>query len=223
MLQSRRHHLCRLPRQFRPCYPVSYLGHPNLTEVHGQGLCPGLYEQCSIDYDKHVPETQEFFQVIQDKLHWAVTGKTAAELIAERADCDKPNMGLLTWKNAPSGKILKSDVRVAKNYLGEEEIKHLERIVSMYLDYAENQAAKQIPMTMRDWRERLDAFLKFNEYEILENAGSRSHEAAKKLAEGEYTKFRVKQDGEFVSDFEREVEKVLNRSSKTEEGSCHSI
>lgn len=167
-----------------------------------------IYEQCSIDYDKKAPETREFFQIVQNKLHWAINGKTAAELIAERSDCKKPNMGLLSWKNGPSGKILKSDVSVAKNYLNQEELKHLERIVSMFLDYAENQAAKHIPMTMQDWCDRLDAFLKFNDYEILENAGSISREVAKKLAEDEYAKFRVQQDKEFVSDFEREMRKV---------------
>jgi hypothetical protein len=115
---------------------------------------------------------------VQNKLHWAVTGKTAAELIAERADAEKPSMGLTTWKNAPKGKILKSDVSVAKNYLIEREIKELERIVSMYLDYAENQAARQIPMKMADWVAKLDAFLQFNEYEVLTNAGKVSAEVA---------------------------------------------
>jgi hypothetical protein len=118
-----------------------------------------IYEQCSIDYDKHAETTQTFFKTVQNKLHWAVTGKTAAELIAERADAEKPSMGLTTWKNAPKGKIVKSDVSVAKNYLIEREIKELERIVSMYLDYAENQAARQIPMKMADWVAKLDAFL----------------------------------------------------------------
>jgi hypothetical protein len=110
-----------------------------------------IYEQCSIDYDKDAEITQTFFKTVQNKLHWAVTGKTAAEIIAERSDATKPSMGLTTWKNAPKGKILKSDVSVAKNYLIETEIKELERIVSMYLDYAENQAARQVPMKMADW------------------------------------------------------------------------
>ena len=110
-----------------------------------------IYEQCSIDYDKHAEITQTFFTTVQNKLHWAVTGKTAAEIIAERADADEAHMGLTTWKNAPQGKILKRDVSVAKNYLIEGEIKELERIVTMYLDYAENQAARQIPMRMADW------------------------------------------------------------------------
>ncbi len=167
-----------------------------------------IYEQCSIDYDKQAETTQTFFKTVQNKLHWAVTGKTAAELIAERADAEKPSMGLTTWKNAPKGKILKSDVAVAKNYLIEREIKELERIVSMYLDYAENQAARQIPMKMADWVAKLDAFLQFNEYEVLSNAGKVSAEVARRLAEEQYDKFRVSQDREFESDFEAEVKRI---------------
>lgn len=142
-----------------------------------------IYEQCSIDYDPDAEITRTFFKTVQNKLHWAITGKTAAEIIAERARADKPNMGLQTWKHAPHSKIMKSDVTVAKNYLEEHEIKELERIVSMYLDYAENQAARQIPMRMEDWIKKLDAFLQFNEYDILTNAGTVSHEVAKRLAE----------------------------------------
>ncbi len=167
-----------------------------------------IYEQCSIDYDKDAEITQTFFKTVQNKLHWAVTGHTAAELIAERADADKPTMGLTTWKNAPEGKILKSDVSVAKNYLVEPEIRELERIVGMYLDYAENQAARQIPMHMADWATRLDAFLAFNEYEVLTNAGKVSAEVARRLAEEQYSVFRVRQDEAFVGDFEREVKRL---------------
>ena len=169
-----------------------------------------IYEQCSIDYDADAEITQTFFKTVQNKLHWAITGKTAAELIAERAHADKPNMGLQTWKNAPHGKIMKSDVRVAKNYLAEKEIKELERIVSMYLDYAENQAARHIPMKMTDWVEKLDAFLKFKEYQILNNARTVSHEVAVKLAEEEFGKFRVIQDRDYENDFEREVKKITD-------------
>jgi hypothetical protein len=177
-----------------------------------------IYELCSIDYDKHAEETQLFFKTVQNKLHWAVTGKTAAELIAERADSDKPSMGLTTWKNAPKGKILKSDVSVAKNYLTESELKGLERIVSMYLDYAENQAARQIPMKMADWSARLDAFLQFNEYDILSNAGSVSAEVAKRLAEDHYEKYRIRQDAEFESDFEAEVRRIsTSQNSATDQ------
>ena len=166
-----------------------------------------IYEQCSIDYNKDAEITQTFFKTVQNKLHWAITGKTAAELIAQRADATKPNMGLTTWKNAPKGKILKTDIGTAKNYMQEKEIKELERIVTMYLDFAELQASRQIPMKMADWVNRLDAFLQFNEYQILKDAGKVSHAVAMKLAEKEYSKFRVIQDKNFESDFEAEVKR----------------
>lgn len=170
-----------------------------------------IYEQCSIDYNKDADITQQFFKTVQNKLHWAITGKTAAELIADRANAAQPNMGLTTWKNAPQGKILKSDIGTAKNYLHEKEIKELERIVTMYLDFAELQAERQIPMKMADWITRLDAFLQFNEYQILKDAGKVSHEVAMKLAEKEYEKFRVVQDQHFESDFEKEVKKLSTK------------
>ncbi|MHB8968827.1 MAG: virulence RhuM family protein [Pirellulaceae bacterium] len=173
-----------------------------------------IYEQCSIDYDPKAEITQTFFKTVQNKLHWAVTGKTAAEIIAERADAKKPTMGLTTWKNAPHGKILKSDVSIAKNYLIEGEIKELDRIVTMYLDYAENQAARQIPMRMADWVAKLDAFLKFNEYEVLTNAGSVSAEVAKRLAEERFATFRIQQDQRFESDFEKEVKRIEEKKRK---------
>jgi hypothetical protein len=172
-----------------------------------------IYEQCSIDYDESAEMTHTFFKTVQKKLHWAITGKTAAEVIAERADPTKPSMDLTTWKNAPSGKILKTDVSVAKHYLIEKEIKELEQIVSMYLDYAENQTARQIPMKMTDWFAKLDAFLKFNEYEVLRDAGSVSAEVAKQLAEEHYSVFRVKHDRQFESDFEKEVWRMEKRKS----------
>jgi hypothetical protein len=172
-----------------------------------------IYEQCSIDYNKDAEITQTFFKTVQNKLHWAITGKTAAELISQRVDAEKPNMGLTTWKNAPKGKILKSDISTAKNYMQEKEIKELERIVTMYLDFAELQAERQIQMKMADWVTRLDAFLKFNEYQILKDAGKVSHDVAMKLAEKEYEKFRITQDQNFVSDFEQEIKK-LSKSSK---------
>ncbi len=178
-----------------------------------------IYEQCSIDYDKHADITRTFFKTVQNKLHWAVTGKTAAEIIAVRADAAKPSMGLTTWKGAPHGKILKSDVSVAKNYLIEGEIKELERIVGMYLDYAENQAARQIPMKMADWVKRLDAFLKFNEYDVLANAGSVSAEVAKRLSEERYEEFRVRQDRAFESDFDAEVRRIEKRVRRGDEDS----
>ncbi|MFC3563153.1 virulence RhuM family protein [Pedobacter jamesrossensis] len=169
-----------------------------------------IYEQCSIDYNKDAAITQTFFKTVQNKLHYAISGKTAAQLIAERADAEKPNMGLQTFKNAPTGKVLKGDISIAKNYLIEKEIKDLERIVSMYLDYAENQAARQIPMKMTDWIIKLDAFLQFNEYQVLKDAGKIRHDVAMKLAEKEYEKFRVVQDKNFISDFENEV-KLLSK------------
>ncbi|MEI6409381.1 MAG: virulence RhuM family protein [Bacteroidota bacterium] len=168
-----------------------------------------IYAECSVDYDAKSEQTQTFYKTVQNKLEWAITGLTAAEIIQARASSEKPNMGLMTWKNAPSGKVLKSDVGVAKNYLEEPEIKELNRIVSMYLDYAENQAARQKAMKMSDWIEKLDAFLKFNDYEVLQNAGSVSAEVAKSLAEKEYEKFRVTQDQQYESDFDREIKKML--------------
>lgn len=173
-----------------------------------------IYEQCSIDYDSKSPTTQTFFKTVQNKLEWAITGKTAAEIIASRASADQPKMGLQTWKNAPEGKIIKSDVTVAKNYLIEKEIKELERIVTMYLDYAENQAARQISMKMQDWIDKLDAFLRFNDYDVLTNAGSISAEVAKNLAASEYEKYRVIQDREYISDFDKAVKKSLNSAQR---------
>jgi hypothetical protein len=167
-----------------------------------------IYEQCSIDYSPTAEITRQFFMTVQNKLHWAITKMTAAEIVAKRANADQPNMGLTNWKNAPDGKILKSDVSIAKNYLNESEIKELERIVSMYLDYAENQAARQIPMSMQDWVKKLDAFLQFNEYEILSDAGKVSHELARETAEGQYEKFRIVQDHKFESDFERAAKRL---------------
>lgn len=167
-----------------------------------------IYEQCSIDYHKDAEITQTFFKTVQNKLHWAITGKTAAQIITDRADASKPYMGLQTFKNAPDGKVLKSDISTAKNYMSEKEIKELERVVVMYVDYAELQAAKQIPMKMADWIQKLDAFLQFNEYEILQDAGKVRHDVAIRLAEKEFEKFRVVQDKNFESDFDKEVKKI---------------
>jgi hypothetical protein len=172
-----------------------------------------IYEQCSVDYRKDADMTQRFFQTVQNKLHWAIAGKTAAEIVAERADSSKPNMGLTTWKNAPSGRITRADVSVAKNYLAQDEIKALERVVTMYLDYAENQAARRIAMRMQDWAEKLDAFLQFNEYQILRDAGRVTHAVAKHLAESEYDKFRSVEDRAYVSDFENAVKAVNSMES----------
>jgi len=167
-----------------------------------------IYEQCSIDYNKDADITHTFFKTVQNKLHWAITGKTAAQIIAERANASYPNMGLQSWKNAPQGKILKSDVSIAKNYLIEMEIKELERVVTMYLDYAENQAARGIPMKMKDWVEKIDGFLQFNEYKVLKDAGNVSHEVAKKIAESEFERFRIVQDYNFESDFDKTFKNI---------------
>ena len=167
-----------------------------------------IYSECSIDYDPKAEITQVFYKTVQNKLHWAITGQTAAEIISSRAKAELPNMGLTTWKNSPKGKVLKSDVSVAKNYLNQKEIEELNRIVTMYLDYAENQAARQIPMKMKDWIGKLDGFLQFNDYSVLKNAGTISADIAKKLATEEFEKFRVKQDSEFESDFDREVKRL---------------
>ena len=167
-----------------------------------------IYEQCSIDYQRDAEITQTFFATVQNKLHWAITGMTAAEIVATRVGANKPDMGLTTWKNAPQGKILKSDVGVAKNYLTADELRELERIVGMYLDYAENQAARQRPMRMADWAEKLDGFLRFNEYAVLDDAGRVSHEVARELAETEYEAFRVVQDRDYIGDFEREARRL---------------
>lgn len=176
-----------------------------------------IYAECSIDYDPNAKITRTFFQKVQNKLHWAITNQTAAEIIKNRADAKKKNMGLNTWKNAPDGKVLKSDTEVAKNYLDEDEISELNRIVSMYLDYAENQAKRQIAMKMRDWIERLDAFLTFNDYDVLDNPGKVSSKVAKQLAAKEYSKFRVVQDQEFESDFDKEVKKMLEKGKEKDD------
>jgi hypothetical protein len=167
-----------------------------------------LYSQCSADYRVEEKMTKDFFATVQNKLHWAITGQTAAELIAARVDGTKENMGLTTWKNAPKGSIRKTDLGVAKNYLNEEELNGLNRIVTMYLDYAENQALKGIVMYMKDWAEKLDAFLQFNEEAVLKHQGKVSHEVALALAESEFEKFRIAQDKIIESDFDAEIKKL---------------
>ena len=157
----------------------------------------------AFDYDKNAKTTRLFFQTVQNKMHYAVHRHTAAELIVERADANKEHMGLTTWENAPDGKILKADVSIAKNYLSKEEMNYLERIVSLYLDYAELQAERKIPMSMEDWAKRLDGFLEFNGNELLTGPGKISAEQAKLHAETEYEKYRIIQDRLFESDFDR--------------------
>lgn len=157
----------------------------------------------AFDYDKNAKTTRLFFQTVQNKMHYAVHRHTAAELIVERADANKEHMGLTTWENAPDGKILKADVSIAKNYLSKEEMNYLERIVSLYLDYAELQAERKIPMSMEDWAKRLDGFLEFNGNELLTGPGKISAEQAKLHAETEYEKYRIIQDRLYESDFDR--------------------
>ncbi len=163
----------------------------------------------AIDYSPKSYESKKFFATVQNKLHFAITGKTAAEIITERVNSRKEKMGLTSWQRSPKGKIMPSDTLIAKNYLDGKELEHLNRIGNMYLDYAEMQAVRGRAMTMKDWTEKINAFLKFTEYEILNNAGKISHEVAQALALEEYEKYRVKQDRNYVSDFDREVKKIL--------------
>ncbi len=166
----------------------------------------------AFDYDKDATTTRLFFKTVQNKMHFAVHRHTAAELIVERADATKEHMGLTTWENAPDGKIMKADVTIAKNYLSQREMSYLERIVSLYLDYAELQAERKIPMSMEDWAKRLDGFLEFNGNELLTGPGKISAEEAKLHAETEFEKYRIVQDRLFVSDFDRyllELEKKV--------------
>lgn len=164
----------------------------------------------AMDYSAEAETTQAFFAAVQNKLHFAIHGHTAAELIMGRADSTKEHMGLTTWRNAPKGKILKPDVAVAKNYLTEKELKSLDRFVTMYLDYAEDQAERGIPMTMADWAGKLDAFLQFNERDLLDHPGKVTAEIAKAFAESEFEKYRIVQDRLFESDFDRMIKQLPN-------------
>ena len=171
-----------------------------------------IYSQCSADYDVNSPITKEFFATVQNKLHYAITKHTAAEIIYDRADSTKPNMGLTTWKNAPNGRIRKSDVVIAKNYLDEAEMGSLNEIVSMYLDYAERQARRGNIMYMKDWVARLDAFLQFNEEDVLYHNGKVAAAIAKSFAEIEFEKYSVIQDRLYQSDFDRLVATAEKKS-----------
>lgn len=168
-----------------------------------------VFEQCSYDYDKNSDITKNFYAFVQNKLHFAVTGKTAAELIFERADSEKPAMGLTTWKDAPNGKVLKRDIGIAKKYLNEKELSRLNRLVTMFIDYAELMAEDEILMSMQDWVDQTNQFLMNNRRKILSGKGKVSHDVAIEKANKEYEVFRVKQDREYVSEFDREVEKYL--------------
>ena len=184
---------------------LQYIREIRLSERKFYQKVTDLYAT-AFDYDKDAQTTKLFFQTVQNKMHFAVHRHTAAELIMERADAEKEHMGLTTWENAPDGKIIKADVSIAKNYLSEDEMSYLERIVSLYLDYAELQAERHIPMSMEDWAVRLDSFLEFNGTEILTGPGKISAEQAKLHAETEYEKYRIVQDRLFQSDYDRFLE-----------------
>jgi len=173
-----------------------------------------IFAECSIDYDKNSGITKNFYAMVQNKFHYAITGKTAAEIIFESADKSLPNMGLKTWKRSPDGRILKSDTNVAKNYLTEKNIKQLERLIGGYFDYIENLIEKRVGMTMEDIASSINKFLEFNEYKILENLGSISHKEALKRASDEYDEFKLIQDKTYASDFDRVTRKTLKRVDK---------
>lgn len=183
--------------------------HYNLDAIIAIGYRVNSKRATAFDYEPNSKITLDFFATVQNKLHFAIHHHTAAELIVTRADCKKEHMGLVSWKNAPNGKILKRDVSIAKNYLTEKELRGLDRVVSMYLDYAETQAERHIPMTMEDWAKKLDAFLQFNEYDLLHNIGTVSAQVAKAFAESEFEKFRIIQDRQFQSDFDDYIDKNL--------------
>lgn len=172
----------------------------------------------SMDYNRDAPTTREFFARVQNKLHYAIHGHTAAELIRQRADQKKKNMGLTSWENSPRGKILKSDVSVAKNYLSKEELESLGRIVNAYIDLAEDRAQRKIPMTMEDWAKRLDIFLEAFDRQILKDSGQVSAEIAKAYAESEFEKYRIVQDRLFESDFDRETKELERQLGRKDEG-----
>jgi len=165
----------------------------------------------SIDYSAKADDTKKFFATVQNKLHFAITGQTAAEIIFNRADSSKIKMGLTSWRKGSDGKIMPGDISIAKNYLNKSELDHLNRIITMYLDFAELQAVRNIPMFMKDWIEKLNAFLKFSEYEILTNTGSISHEVALALAKKEYEGFRKVQDKNYISDFDKEIKRISGK------------
>lgn len=170
----------------------------------------------AFDYDKDAKTTRQFFKMVQNKMHWAVHRHTAAELIVERANAEKEHMGLTTWESAPDGKIVKADVTVAKNYLSEQEMSYLQRIVSLYLDYAELQAERRIPMSMEDWAKRLDGFLEFNGNELLMGPGKVRAEQAKLHAETEFEKYRIVQDRLFMSDYDKYLIELEHQADQSD-------
>ena len=171
-----------------------------------------IFAECSIDYDKNSDTAKNFYKTIQNKFHYAITGQTAAEIIYNRVDSRKDNMGLTTWENSPDGKILKSDVIIAKNYLDEKEIKDLNNLVNLFLDIAENNAERNIPMYMNDWKNEVENALKVFHYEVLDGKGKISHKQAVDKAESEYEKYKVIQDKNYISDFD----KLLNETKMIE-------
>ena len=173
-----------------------------------------LFEATSIDYNKESDEAYTFFKIVQNKLHYAITGKTAAELIYERVDSEKIHMGLTTWKNSPDGKIMKYDISIAKNYLNEEELKKLERLTISFLDYAEDMAEEHQVMTMNDWIKETDELLKFRNKNVLSDSGKVSHKKALEKAENEYERFRIKQDREYISSMDEMYKKYLEENNK---------
>jgi hypothetical protein len=175
-----------------------------------------VFEQCSYDYDKNSETTKAFYAFVQNKLHFAVTGKTAAELIAERVSIDHPTMGLTTWKDAPQGKILKRDIGIAKNYLNEKEISRLNRLVTMFIDYAELMAEDDVAMSMQDWLAETDNFLNNNRRKVLNDKGRASHEDAMKKATGVYERFRIQQDRDYISNFDKAMLEYLKGSAESE-------
>jgi len=173
-----------------------------------------VFEQCSSDYRGNSQETQLFYKIVQNQLHFATTGKTAAEIVFQRADSDKPFMGLTTWQNSPQGKILKSDVTIAKNYLNQIEVSKLNRLVGMFIDFAELRALNQRVMTMKDWLKQVERFLNFTDQQVLRHAGKISHEMAVAKAHEEFDKYRVKQDADYISDFDQAFSRYLKGNSE---------
>lgn len=192
----------RLLEEIREIRLSERLFHQKVTDIYAT----------AIDYNAQAPTTRDFFAKVQNKLHFAIHGHTAPELIKLRANSEKENMGLTHWENGPAGKILKADVSVAKNYLSKDELQSLGRLVNAYLELAEERAKRRIPMTMEDWAKRLDAFLEFDDREILQNAGTISAQMAKEHATSEFEKFRIVQDRRFVSDFDREIQQKLKET-----------
>ena len=193
---------------------LQYIREIRLSERKFYQKITDLYAT-AFDYDKDAKTTRLFFQTVQNKMHWAVHRHTASELIVERADADKEHMGLTSWESAPNGKIVKADVAVAKNYLDGKEMAYMERIDSLYLDYAELQAERKIPMSMGDWAKRLDGFLEFNGNEILTDAGKISMEQAKLHAETEFEKYRIFQDQVYLSDYDNYMQELVAKANQS--------